>query len=55
MNTEAVILRLELIAAKAKQLASDLKNNKLWEGDIQSGVSEICDQARQLSIDTERR
>lgn len=39
--SELVDVYLELAAAKAKQLAEDSKRGKLWEGDLQRGISEI--------------
>lgn len=41
MSTETNVLYLELVAAKAKQLAHDLKNGKLWDGDLGRGVDEL--------------
>jgi hypothetical protein len=41
---ESIAIRLELIAAKAKVLASDYKNGKLWEGDLNRGLGEISEQ-----------
>jgi hypothetical protein len=38
---EAIAIRLELMAAKAKQLAHDYRHGKLWEGDLDRGLSEI--------------
>lgn len=38
--------RLELIAAKAKQLAEDYK--KLWPGDLTLGLNEIEKQIRMI-------
>ena len=43
---ESTTARLELIAAKAKQLALDYKNGKLWAGDLTKGISEISTQIR---------
>ena len=37
-------MRVELIAAKAKQLAHDVKNGRLWEGELSSGLGEISQQ-----------
>jgi len=34
-------LRLDLIAAKARQLSDDYQRGKLWDGDLQRGLSEI--------------
>ena len=36
-----LIAYLELISAKAKALAEDYKENKLWEGDLSKGLAEI--------------
>lgn len=44
MNSEMVAMRLELVSAKAKQLAEDTKRGRLWEGDLQRGISEIMQQ-----------
>jgi hypothetical protein len=41
---ERVALYLELIAAKAKQLAEDYKRARLWDGDLQRGLGEINEQ-----------
>lgn len=37
-------MRLELIAAKAKQMAEDLRQDRLWRGDFSRGIAEINDQ-----------
>lgn len=42
-------IRLELVAAKAKQLAEDLKRGRLWEGDLSRGISEIMGQLNQAA------
>jgi hypothetical protein len=52
MNMEMAAVRLELVAAKAKQLAEDLKNGRLWEGDLSRGIREIHEQLSQV---TERK
>lgn len=36
-----VEVNLRLIAAKAEQLAMKYAQGKLWEGDLQTGLSEI--------------
>ncbi len=36
--------RLELIAAKARQLADDYKAGSLWPGDLARGLGEIGEQ-----------
>lgn len=41
MQTQDVVLALNLIAAKAQKLARDLETNKLWEGDLPRGLAEI--------------
>lgn len=35
------VVYLELIAAKARQLAIEHKQHKLWEGDLSKGISEL--------------
>ena len=35
---------LNLIAAKAKQLAEDLENGKLWDGELATGIKDIAEQ-----------
>ena len=46
----SVILRLDLIAAKARQLSSDVQNNKLWPGQLASGLGEINEQMQHLRM-----
>jgi hypothetical protein len=41
-------LRLELIAAKAKQLATDSERGKLWPGDLSRGLREIAEQLEKV-------
>lgn len=38
---EVILARLELIAAKAKTLALDYKNGKLWPGDLDRNLDYI--------------
>lgn len=38
---DIIAARLDLIAAKAKILAEQYKNNQHWEGDLNRGLSEI--------------
>ena len=45
---ESIAARLELIAAKAKQLAMDYRNGRLWEGDLAKGKSEIGEQLNNI-------
>lgn len=45
-QSEQNAMRLEVIAAKAKQLAYDVKHGKLWEGDLARGLSDIHEQLR---------
>jgi hypothetical protein len=40
-RNEMVIARLELVAVKAKVLADDYKNNRLWEGDLGRALDEL--------------
>lgn len=39
-----VALCLKIIAAKAEQLANDVANHKLWEGELSSGLAAISEQ-----------
>jgi hypothetical protein len=50
---ESIAARLDLIAAKAKQLALDYRNGRLWEGDLDRGLGEIRQQLH--SIPREQR
>lgn len=43
-KTEQNAMRLDVIAAKAKQLAYDCRYGKLWEGDLARGLSEMHEQ-----------
>ena len=52
MSKEANVAYLELIAAKARQLAEDYKNARLWEGELGHGLGEIIETVRK--IDTSR-
>jgi hypothetical protein len=38
---DIIAARLDLIAAKAKILSEQYKNNKLWDGDLERGLEEI--------------
>jgi hypothetical protein len=49
-NPSDAVMRLRLIAAKAEQLASDISNGRLWEGDAARGISEIAEQLRAISF-----
>ena len=44
MNRTDIVLCLKIIAAKAEQLANDVENHRLWEGELSSGLSEIAQQ-----------
>lgn len=37
-------MRLDLIAAKAKQLAEDARAGRFWEGDLSRGLRELREQ-----------
>ena len=45
---ESIAARLDLIAAKAKQLAIDYRNGKLWDGDLSRGMCEIGQQLNNI-------
>ena len=51
MNRELIATRLELIATKAKVLAADFKNGKLWEGELNKGIGEIRRELEKVSSD----
>jgi hypothetical protein len=51
MNRELIATRLELIAAKAKALAMDFKNGKLWEGELSKGIADIRHELEKVSSD----
>lgn len=51
---ESIAVRLELAAAKAKQLALDYRNGKLWDGDLDRGKSEIISQLSQIRKEKEK-
>ncbi len=46
---ESVSARLDLIAAKAKQLSLDYRNGRLWEGELNKGLGEIYSQLKNIS------
>lgn len=48
---DMAVSRLELAAAKAKQLAEDLKRGALWDGDLSDGIAEIMHQLQHASRD----
>jgi hypothetical protein len=49
MDSEQIGIYLDLVAAKAKALASDVKNNRTWPGDISQGIREIQDSLNKAS------
>lgn len=49
MAEESIVTRLQLIAAVAKQLASDVERGKLWPGQLDEGLAQIRNQVSQLS------
>jgi len=51
---ETDVLYLELVAAKAKQLATDLKSGRLWPGDLNRGLSEIFETLNKVEYDRGR-
>lgn len=48
-NRDSIAICLEIIAAKAKQLAEDVRNGRLWEGELGSGLSVISEQLERAS------
>lgn len=51
MSSETAAMRLDLIAAKAKQLADDTRNGRLWGGELSEGIGEIAKQLDALRSD----
>lgn len=54
MSREANAAYLELVAAKAKQLAEDYKQGRLWEGELSSGLNEIIQTIHKIETRTDR-
>jgi len=54
-DTETTAMRLTLIAAKAKQLAEDLRNGGLWPGQLNDGLSDIREQLDKCKEHDHRR
>lgn len=54
MNHEANGAYLELLAAKAKQLAEDYKRGRLWEGDLSRGLRELQETLNKIDTRTDR-
>lgn len=52
---EIIKVKLELIAAQAKSLASDYGNSKLWEGELQRGIGDLYKTIIDVSNLVERR
>jgi hypothetical protein len=53
-NKELTIAQLELVAAKAKSLAILIKESKLWEGELSSGLNEISNALKIASVGVDR-
>lgn len=43
-DREVIAARLDLIAARAKVLANEYRQNKLWEGELTTGLRDIQSQ-----------
>lgn len=54
-NREMVAMRLDLIAAKAKQMAEDVKHGRLWEGDLSRGLADIQEQLEAAAREVKTR
>jgi hypothetical protein len=48
-NSEMVAVYLDAAAAKAKQLAEDVRRRKLWPGDLKRGISDAIQQLQAAS------
>lgn len=51
-DTDRVVVYLELVAAKAKQLAQDVKNGRLYRGDLSHGIGECHENLRRASAES---
>lgn len=40
-RNDLVAARLELIAAKAKVMAADYKNGRMWDGELSKGLDDL--------------
>lgn len=40
-KNDLVAARLELIAAKAKVMAADYKDGRMWDGDLSKGLDDL--------------
>lgn len=49
MTNQTKAMYLDLVAAKATQLAYDLRSNKLWPGDLDKGIGEILTNVEKAS------
>jgi hypothetical protein len=54
-NREMVAMRLDLIAAKAKQMSEDVKHGRLWEGDLSRGLADIQEQLEAAAREVKTR
>lgn len=50
----STVLSLKAVAAKAAKLADDLENNKLWPGELSSGISVIQKDLRDAELQASR-
>ncbi len=56
LNREQVIIELELVAAKARQMVHWLNNRKEWPADIRTGITECqvaLEKAKRAAADEE--
>lgn len=54
MNRDLIVARLEMVAAKAKQLALDLSAGRLWPGQLQDGLADIAEQVKLAGTEASR-
>lgn len=54
-ETKANVVRLNLIAAKATQLAHDVEHGKLWPGQLYEGLRDMNEQLALLTRNTTPR
>lgn len=54
IKNDITIARLDLIAAKAKILSEQYKNNQMWDGDLERGLNDILSEINNIRTDTNR-
>jgi hypothetical protein len=55
MSTQSAAMYLDVVAAKAKQLADDARKGRLWPGDMAMGISECMKQLEAASREGDKQ